>query len=136
MRSRLTRTQYSASVEVPFEIVVQIQNNEEIIKEIQARPGLLAREAFTSQPLVASLFPGETTEINLVVTLPRTTTSGLYQLPIEIRDENGIIGNPMRATKAKGEEAFHRYSTHVSKGVLELMKVPVNVKNREFINRV
>ena len=95
MRSRLTRTQYSASVEVPFEIVIQIQNNEEIIKEIQARPGLLAREAFTSQPLVASLFPGETTEINLVITLPRTTTSGLYQLPIEIRDEIGIIGNLM-----------------------------------------
>lgn len=95
MRSRLTRTQYTAAVEVPFEIVVQIQNNEEIIKEIQARPGLLAREAFTSQPLVASLFPGETTEINLVITLPRTTSSGLYQLPIEIRDENGIIGNLM-----------------------------------------
>ena len=95
MRARLTTTQYSASVEVPFEIVVQIQNNEEIIKEIQARPGLLAREAFTAQPLVASLFPGETTEINLVITLPRTTTSGLYQLPIEIRDENGIIGNLM-----------------------------------------
>jgi creatinine amidohydrolase len=50
--------------------------------------------------------------------------------------DNGIIGNPMRATKAKGEEAFHRFSTHVSKGVLELMKVPVNVKNREFLNRV
>jgi hypothetical protein len=42
----------------------------------------------------------------------------------------------MRATKAKGEEAFNRYSTHVAKGVLELMKVPVNVKNREFVNRV
>ncbi len=50
--------------------------------------------------------------------------------------ENGIIGNPMRATKAKGEEAFHRFSTHVAKGVLELMKMPVTVKNREFVNRV
>jgi len=61
-----------------------------------------------------------------------------FQFPMDHHEfvENGIIGNPMRATKAKGEEAFHRYSTHVSKGVLELMKVPVNVKNREFINRV
>lgn len=50
--------------------------------------------------------------------------------------DNGIIGNPMRATKAKGEEAFHRFSTHVSKGILELMKMPVTVINREFVNRV
>jgi creatinine amidohydrolase len=61
-----------------------------------------------------------------------------FQFPMDHHEfvENGIIGNPMRATKAKGEEAFHRYSTHVSKGILELMQVPVNVKNREFINRV
>ena len=50
--------------------------------------------------------------------------------------ENGIIGNPLRATKAKGEEAFSRFSNHVAKGVLELMKVKVQVKNREFVNRV
>jgi creatinine amidohydrolase len=61
-----------------------------------------------------------------------------FQFPMDHHEfvENGIIGNPMRATKAKGEEAFNRYSTHVAKGVLELMKVPVNVKNREFVNRV
>jgi creatinine amidohydrolase len=50
--------------------------------------------------------------------------------------ESGVIGNPMRATKEKGEEAFRRLSEHVAKGVLELMKVPVEVHTREFIDRV
>lgn len=49
--------------------------------------------------------------------------------------ENGIIGNPMRATAEKGEEAFRRYSEHVARGILELEKVPVEVHNREFIDR-
>jgi creatinine amidohydrolase len=50
--------------------------------------------------------------------------------------ESGVIGNPLRATKEKGEEAFRRLSEHVARGVLELMKVPVEVHNREFIDRV
>lgn len=50
--------------------------------------------------------------------------------------ESGTIGNPLRATAEKGEEAFRRYSEHVARGVLELMKVPVSVHNREFVNRV
>jgi creatinine amidohydrolase len=50
--------------------------------------------------------------------------------------ESGTIGNPLRATAAKGEEAFRRYSEHVAKGVLELLKAPVEVHNREFVNRV
>ncbi|HEX9617758.1 MAG TPA: creatininase family protein [Anaerolineales bacterium] len=50
--------------------------------------------------------------------------------------ESGVIGNPLRATKEKGEEAFRRFSEHVAKGVLELMKVPVEVHTREFIDRV
>jgi len=50
--------------------------------------------------------------------------------------ESGTIGNPLRATAAKGEEAFRRYSDHVARGVLELMKVPAEVHNREFVNRV
>ena len=49
--------------------------------------------------------------------------------------ESGVIGNPMRATKEKGEEAFRRYSDHVARGILELMKEPVEVKNREFADR-
>ncbi|MGI9665857.1 MAG: creatininase family protein [Acidimicrobiia bacterium] len=50
--------------------------------------------------------------------------------------ETGVIGNPMRATKEKGEESFRRYSEHVARGVLELMDVPVDVHDREFIDRV
>ena len=50
--------------------------------------------------------------------------------------ESGTIGNPLRATRAKGEEAFRRLSEHVARGVLELMKVPVNVHTREFVGRV
>ena len=50
--------------------------------------------------------------------------------------ESGVIGNPLRATKEKGEESFRRLSEHVAKGILELMEVPVEVHNREFIDRV
>lgn len=50
--------------------------------------------------------------------------------------ESGVIGNPLRATKEKGEEAFRRLSEHVARGILELMQVPVEVHNREFIDRV
>ena len=50
--------------------------------------------------------------------------------------ETGVIGNPLRATKEKGEEAFRRLSEHVARGVLELQKVPVTVHTREFIDRV
>lgn len=49
--------------------------------------------------------------------------------------ETGVIGNPKRATKEKGEEAFTRLSRHVAKGILELMEQPVEIKNREFVDR-
>ena len=50
--------------------------------------------------------------------------------------ESGVIGNPLRATKEKGEEAFRRLSDYVARGILELMEVPVEVHNREFVDRV
>lgn len=50
--------------------------------------------------------------------------------------ESGTIGNPLRATAEKGEEALRRLSDHCAKGIAELMKVPVTVHDREFINRV
>lgn len=50
--------------------------------------------------------------------------------------ESGTIGNPLRATQEKGEEAFRRLSEHTARGVLELMNVPISVKNREFVDRV
>jgi hypothetical protein len=77
---------------VPFEIIVQVQNDEQIIKEVHARPGFIPSEAYVSRPLVISLFPAETADIQLEITLPRETPAGLYQLPIEVSDENGPIG--------------------------------------------
>ena len=50
--------------------------------------------------------------------------------------ESGTIGNPLRATAEKGEEAFRRYSDHCARGILELMKVPVEVHDRAFVGRV
>jgi creatinine amidohydrolase len=50
--------------------------------------------------------------------------------------ETGVIGNPLRATKEKGEESFRRLSEHVARGILELQAVPVNVHTREFVDRV
>lgn len=50
--------------------------------------------------------------------------------------ESGTIGNPLRATAEKGEEAFRRLGEHVARGVLELEKVEVTIKNREFVDRV
>lgn len=49
--------------------------------------------------------------------------------------ETGVIGNPKRATKEKGEEALTRLSEHVARGVLELMDQPVEVHDREFVDR-
>jgi creatinine amidohydrolase len=49
--------------------------------------------------------------------------------------DNGIIGNPLRATAEKGEESFRRLSEHVARGILELEKVPVRVHTREFVDR-
>ena len=49
--------------------------------------------------------------------------------------ESGVIGNPLRASAEKGEEALRRYSDHVARGVTELLSVPVDVHAREFVNR-
>jgi len=92
LRARLTTQQYTAFVGVPFEIIVQVQNDEQIIKEVNARPGFIPTEAYVSRPLVVSLFPAETADIQLEITLPRETPAGLYQLPIEMSDESGPIG--------------------------------------------
>jgi creatinine amidohydrolase len=49
--------------------------------------------------------------------------------------DSGTIGNPLRATAEKGEEAFRRYAEHVARGVLELLDVPVTVHDRAFTDR-
>lgn len=60
-----------------------------------------------------------------------------FRFPMDHHEfiESGTIGNPLRATVEKGEEAFRRYSEHCAKGILELDKVPVEVRNREFVDR-
>jgi creatinine amidohydrolase len=60
-----------------------------------------------------------------------------FRFPMDHHEfvESGTIGNPMRATVEKGEEAFRRYSEHVAKGILELDQVKVEVHNREFVDR-
>jgi creatinine amidohydrolase len=61
-----------------------------------------------------------------------------FNFPMEHHEfiESGVIGNPLRATKAKGEEAFKRLSEHTARGVLELMNIPVKVHTREFRDKV
>lgn len=61
-----------------------------------------------------------------------------FNFPMEHHEfiESGVIGNPLRATKAKGEEAFKRLSEHTARGVLELMNIPVKVHTREFKDKV
>lgn len=60
-----------------------------------------------------------------------------FTFPMEHHEfiETGVIGNPLRASAEKGEEALRRYSEHVARGVTELLSVPVEVHAREFVNR-
>jgi creatinine amidohydrolase len=50
--------------------------------------------------------------------------------------DTGVIGNPMRASAEKGEQAFRLYADHLVDAIGELMKVEVHVHDREFVNRV
>jgi creatinine amidohydrolase len=61
-----------------------------------------------------------------------------FQFPMDHHEftETGVIGNPERATVAKGEEAFRRYSEHVAKAVSALLDVKVTVRQREWLDRV
>lgn len=61
-----------------------------------------------------------------------------FMFPMDHQEfsDTGVIGNPFRATAEKGEKAFELYSEHLVEAIPELMKVPVEIKNREFIDRV
>jgi len=61
-----------------------------------------------------------------------------FQFPMDHDEftETGVIGNPMRATAEKGEQAFSRYAAHLVEALAELRKVNVQVVNREFRERV
>jgi creatinine amidohydrolase len=126
---------------------------------LEETPGWHASELETSQMLAHDVVEGtdyvrmdraEKTLAHIPAFLPRSFAKkdGMpdvefegykyFHFPMDHHEfiESGTIGNPMRATAAKGEEALRRYADHVAKGVLELMKVPVEVHDREFVNRV
>jgi creatinine amidohydrolase len=61
-----------------------------------------------------------------------------FQFPMDHHEftDTGVIGNPERATVAKGEEAFRRYADHVARAIRDLLAVEVTIRNREFVDRV
>ncbi len=118
-------------------------------------PGWHASELETAQDLawnenLVRMDRAEHTKAHIPEFLPKTFAKkdgmpdvefdgyNYFNFPMDHHEfiESGVIGNPLRATKEKGEEAFRRLSEHVARGILELMKVPVEVHNREFIDRV
>jgi creatinine amidohydrolase len=58
--------------------------------------------------------------------------------PMEHREfsDTGLIGNPLGASKEKGQKANRRCGEHLGRALKEVEKVKVEVRNREFINRV
>jgi creatinine amidohydrolase len=118
-------------------------------------PGWHASELETSQdmahnPALVRMERAEPTKAHIPDFLPRSFAKkdGMpdvefdgykyFSFPMDHHEfiESGTIGNPMRATAEKGEEAFRRFAEHCARGILELEKVPVEVKNREFVDRV
>jgi creatinine amidohydrolase len=63
-----------------------------------------------------------------------------FVMPMDHQEftETGVIGNPMRATKEKGEEAFSRFADHLVKAIPEFEKVPVEIREpaRDWRDRV
>jgi creatinine amidohydrolase len=61
-----------------------------------------------------------------------------FQFPMDHDEftETGVIGNPMRASAEKGEEAFRRYAAHLVAAIAELNTIDVHVHTREFRERV
>lgn len=48
----------------------------------------------------------------------------------------GVIGNPMRATPEKGEEALERFADHLVKAIDQFRPLPVEIRRRAFEDRV
>jgi creatinine amidohydrolase len=58
-----------------------------------------------------------------------------FYFPME-HDEfapQGVIGNPKRATAEKGDEIFERFSTYLAEAIEEIRKIPVEIRQREFV---
>jgi creatinine amidohydrolase len=49
--------------------------------------------------------------------------------------DHGVIGNPMRATAAKGNEIFDRFARYLADALAELRTVPVEIKVRQFVDK-
>lgn len=49
--------------------------------------------------------------------------------------DDGVIGNPERATADKGEEIFRRFAEYLAEALEELRKVRVTIKVREFVDK-
>jgi creatinine amidohydrolase len=50
--------------------------------------------------------------------------------------KTGVIGNPMRATAAKGEQALERFADHLVKAIDEFRPLTVDIRRRAFEDRV
>ena len=61
-----------------------------------------------------------------------------FNFPMEYKEisTNGATGAVQEASAEIGEEAFRRFATYIAKGLVELQKVPVEIKDREFRDRV
>lgn len=49
--------------------------------------------------------------------------------------EHGVIGNPRRATAAKGDEIFDRFARYLADALAELRTVPVEIRARVFVDK-
>ena len=118
-------------------------------------PGWHSSELETSQMLahnarLVRMERAERTETHIPQWLPESFTKAdgapdvqfqgyqYFQFPMDHDEftETGVIGNPMRASAEKGEEAFRRYAAHLVAALAELRKVEVQIHNREFRDRV
>ena len=61
-----------------------------------------------------------------------------FVFPMEHREfsDTGLIGNPHRATKEKGEKATKALGEHLGRGLKALEKMKIEPHTREFVDRV
>lgn len=61
-----------------------------------------------------------------------------YYIPMDHHEysDTGLVGNPFRATKEKGERIFERISDHMAEFLKEIKGLQVEVKNRAYGGRV
>lgn len=55
-----------------------------------------------------------------------------FPMDHEEMSDDGVIGNPFRATREKGDLIFERFSDYLAEALIELRSVPVTITEREF----